>query len=499
MRAGKTRLIISLTMAIAFTLPIVCASPAFALSTADTVGVADASGDPGTYLEVPVTITNVQNGPIISMIFDVIYNNDALSVVDVQKGALTSFWDSPTMNNFAWGTRVSVVYDGLNSHGVEDGAIGSVVLLNVSVSGEPGETSRINLTNIQFSDTTYELGTAPVKNGTFTIRAAESDTSTLSDTVEDIEWSEAYWEEDGLWHITERRSNSTSHSWWYGQETTGTYDTESANSGCLVSKTIDLTDATDATLNFWTYWQTESTSSTKWDNKMVEISADGGANWELLQQLSGSMQGDMALSLKDYVGNEVRIRFRFDTGDRYYNNYEGWFIDDVTVGEVPVPADNSMLSDNIEDIEESEVYWEEDGLWHITERRSNSTSHSWWYGLETTGTYDTGSANSGSLVSKTIDLMDATDATLNFWTYWQTESTSSTKWDNKMVEISADGGANWELLQQLSGSMQGDMALSLKDYVGNEVMIRFRFDTVDGYYNNYEGWFIDDITVSWIN
>jgi len=331
MGAGKARLIISLTIAIAFTLLIVSASPAFALSTADTVGVADASGNPGTYLEVPVTIKNVQNGPIISMIFDVIYNNDALSVVDVQNGALTSFWDNPSMNNFAGGTRVSVVYDGQNAHGLEDGAIGSIVLLNVSVSGKPGETSRMNLTNIQFSDTAYKLGTAPAKNGTFTIRAAESDTSMLSDNIEDSEESEAYWEESGLWHITERRSNSTSHSWWYGQETTGTYDTGSATSGCLVSKTIDLTDATDATLNFWTYWQTESTSSTKWDTKMVETSTDGGANWELLQQLSGSMQGHIALSLKDYVGNEVMIRFCFDTMDGYYNSYEGWFIDDITV------------------------------------------------------------------------------------------------------------------------------------------------------------------------
>jgi len=30
---------------------------------------------------------------------------------------------------------------------------------------------------------------------------------------------------------------------------------------------------------------------------------------------------------------------------------------------------------------------------------------------------------------------------------------------------------------------------------GQAIKIRFSFDTVDGYFNNYEGWFIDDIEV----
>ncbi len=170
-KKGKVGLTRGLTIGILVALFVACAPPVFALPTADTVSVADASGDPGTYVVIPVTITNVQDGSIISIIFDVVYNNNALSVVDVQKGALTSFWDSPSMNNFAWGTRVSIVYDGQTEHGLQDGSTGSIVLLNVSVSGEPGETSRMGLTNIQFSDTAYELGTAPAMNGTFSIRA----------------------------------------------------------------------------------------------------------------------------------------------------------------------------------------------------------------------------------------------------------------------------------------------------------------------------------------
>jgi hypothetical protein len=331
MKEGKKRVTIGLALVIASVLIVACAPLAFALPTADNVGIADYTGEQGSYVIVPVTITNVQDGPIISMVFDVCYDKSVLEVVNVQNGDLTASWNEPAFNDaFAWGTRFSLVYQGETAQGLQNGATGSIVLFNFSVSGEPGATSWMNLTNIQFSDTAYKLGTAPANNGSFTI-STESDTSTLSDTVEDIAESEAYWAEDGLWHITTRRSESPSHSWWYGQEATGTYSTGGANSGSLVSKVIDLTGATDATLNFWTYWQTESSSSTKWDKKLVEISTDGGATWSLLQQLSGSMQGDITMSLQNYCDNVVMVRFRFDTVDKYYNNYEGWFIDDISI------------------------------------------------------------------------------------------------------------------------------------------------------------------------
>jgi hypothetical protein len=91
---------------------------------------------------------------------------------------------------------------------------------------------------------------------------------------------------------------------------------------------IDLTGATDATLNFWTYWDTETTGR-DYDKKLVEISTDGGVTWGELEQLYSGMQGDISVSLEDYVGEGVMIRFCFDTVDELYNDYEGWFVDDV--------------------------------------------------------------------------------------------------------------------------------------------------------------------------
>lgn len=156
--------------------------PAFAAPTATSFGVENTNGYRNTTVILPVNITGVQNGPIISLIFDISYNTSRIMVVDVQRGALTSYWDAPAFNNFGWGTRVAIVYDGNTTHGLQNGTSGPVILLNFSINGNPGETSMMNLSNIQLADTAYTVGTAPAKNGSFTILAYGS----LSGRVTDI-------------------------------------------------------------------------------------------------------------------------------------------------------------------------------------------------------------------------------------------------------------------------------------------------------------------------
>lgn len=160
---------VALSIGILATLFLVCAQPTLAQPTADNFGVEDTSGCKRTNVVVPVNITNVQSGPVISIIFDIAYDNSVINVVDVQKGTLTSFWDNPAINNFAWGTRVSLVYDGQMPHALQNRSTGSVVLLTFNVIGKPNKTSEMNLTNIQLADEAYNIGTAPTKNGTFSI------------------------------------------------------------------------------------------------------------------------------------------------------------------------------------------------------------------------------------------------------------------------------------------------------------------------------------------
>lgn len=174
MSKAKQRLILSpIVVLVAVVFVVACAPPIGAQPTATNLAIADASGDQGTYVTVPVTITTVQDGPIICIVFDVQYTSSAINVIGVQNGTLTSSWDSQ-YNTFAWGARISLVYDGQVAHGLQNGSTGSIVLLNLSVSGDPGETSVMQLANVQLSDTAYNVGTAPFNNGIFSIFGSQT-------------------------------------------------------------------------------------------------------------------------------------------------------------------------------------------------------------------------------------------------------------------------------------------------------------------------------------
>ena len=38
--------------------------------------------------------------------------------------------------------------------------------------------------------------------------------------------------------------------------------------------------------------------------------------------------------------------------------------------------------------------------------------------------------------------------------------------------------------------------MSLSNYVGFQILLRFHFNTIDGGANNYEGWYVDDIVIA---
>jgi len=180
-----------------------------------------------------------------------------------------------------------------------------------------------------------------------------------NDFSDDVESGENGWTATGLWHITEHNAGgvpiptpgpSPTHFWYYGRENVWDYDV-GRNSGTLVSRDISLCGFSDAKLSFWSWYETEPAPyAITYDRKYVDISTDGGSTWVQLYQITLpphnmiTWEQISSIDLSSYIGQTIKIRFRFDTGDRSYNNYEGWYVDDIKItGDYQFPVNEATL------------------------------------------------------------------------------------------------------------------------------------------------------------
>ena len=183
---------------------------------------------------------------------------------------------------------------------------------------------------------------------------------------------------------------------------------------------------------------------------------------------------------------------------------------------------------------------------------AHSGTHAWWYGdnpnvdpnpktatstymgnenswpVESSGDGGTSnSENSGSLISPTIDLTSAPNATLSFATWWEIEGLNPAHFDMMYIDVTTNNGSNWTTLGVLNpttnplpptsylpfspplgphaypyttngldvpASWQISSA-NLTPYVGHKIQLRFRFDSIDATDNGFRGWFVDDVGV----
>ncbi|MFQ3597985.1 MAG: carboxypeptidase regulatory-like domain-containing protein [Chloroherpetonaceae bacterium] len=168
-------------------------------------------------------------------------------------------------------------------------------------------------------------------------------------------------------------------TFWYGQDTTGSFigklrlpqdslsggTSESANSGKLTSPLINLTADTVATLSFWTWFEIESVNPNEFGFDIMEVEvirANGDSislgrlnpftdpildDREPLPFTSGGFNQAPVwrfeeFDLSPFAGQQIRLRFKFDTRDNLYNGFRGWLIDNIRVTNVrSVSSSNS--------------------------------------------------------------------------------------------------------------------------------------------------------------
>ena len=143
---------------------------------------------------------------------------------------------------------------------------------------------------------------------------------------------------------------------------------------------------------------------------------------------------------------------------------------------------------------ENGLTWYEDGLWHTTSKKWNSYNHSKWYGMEATNNYDTGSQNSGNLISPEFNGVES--AKLELWFWREVENVGWSGYDQTIIYDSQDN-ITWNQIwyndsSDASGAIWKFLSIQMTPYAR---YIRFYFDTVDEFFNNYWGWFIDDLRI----
>jgi hypothetical protein len=154
------------------------------------------------------------------------------------------------------------------------------------------------------------------------------------------------WSASGLWHPegeTEPCGSlvapfpSPTTAWYYGDQAYGcSYDTGAPNEGYLtLDATLPITGARYATLRFWSYEQTQCQGSDPdcpYDWRFLEVSYDEGATWTRLRRsVTEDAWYPVTVSTHVEPGDSLRLRFFFDSIDDAYNDYLGWFLDDVEV------------------------------------------------------------------------------------------------------------------------------------------------------------------------
>jgi hypothetical protein len=149
------------------------------------------------------------------------------------------------------------------------------------------------------------------------------------------------------------------------------------------------------------------------------------------------------------------------------------------------------------------------GLWHRTAAcRAGDSGHSLpvalYYGVDAQCDYDAGDTN-GTATLPVVHLEgQPAPIRLNFNYFLDTEGLSP--YDDARIEISVDGGP----YQALAGNHPGAGAATLADpsgtwksatvdlssHSGSAVQLRFRFDTLDGILNEFDGFYVDDVQVT---
>jgi hypothetical protein len=147
--------------------------------------------------------------------------------------------------------------------------------------------------------------------------------------------------EDGVgWHLVDNKKyQSPTHSFYYGNPETGDYGTDYSNSGALYIKNVNLMPNMDYTLSFSLYMDTEQSSY--YDTLSVSLIYLGESFtvWTKSSVEDFETWDKYSVDISAFAGKTVDIKFFFDTVDSFANSSEGIYLDDILIESNCVKSD----------------------------------------------------------------------------------------------------------------------------------------------------------------
>lgn len=280
----------------------------------------------------------------------------------------------------------------------------------------------------------------------------------------------------------------TTSSWAHGGSISWT-DSPDENYPNLASldlvTSINLMTALKPVLEFWHYYNIQ----TDGDFGYLEVSEDGGANWTRVYAITGSSGAWLRerIDLSPYRGN-VNLKIRWQLSTNATGVSDGWYVDDVSIGETPYATIALPLHDDVNDAVHS------DSLWF-------NSSWATVPGGVGGGYYFTDSPNGDfadylSTKMTSVADLDLSSAT-NPWILFQHRLDLDFQ-NEARVEVSIDGGANWTVVKEWVGpatvSEWTRVHVDLSEYAGGD--LRTRFHLINLGVDSGDGWDIDEINLA---
>jgi hypothetical protein len=270
-----------------------------------------------------------------------------------------------------------------------------------------------------------------------------------------------------------------------------------------------LIPATNAAVSF----QSELGFATSDEVARVQVSADGGADWNdiFTQPGNGSYESSFTphtLSLSNYAGMTILLRFNFDFQGGTYDNGGfpiGWFFTGIvitnTLALVNQATNNSSVTNIISgNLADSAL----NGPGNFT-----VSPPPYYYvitnppvGPESACFHLTHLDPASQLMQLNEVLVPATNAMASF----ASQLGYATSDETARVQVSTNNGATWDdLFVEAGGASTPEssftpQSLSLSNYAGQLTLLRFNFAFTGGSFypqsDNYVGWNIEDILIT---